>query len=1017
MNSQLENDFDLFKIIKNPTKKKNIEFRIKLYLLIKFNNKKENIYLINKEWFRNWKNNIDYETIKNIVNENYINENPEVKKIDEITKNIINNIQNKKKKYLYIEQEDNKSNNINNQIKEDLFFCEDYYDEIPEEAYKLLKTKYSFSQDIKKSKAHKTFIYYEETDNFHIKYLMYEKLTEKMFISFLSKYFKTENFDYHYINETKVSLEKINKKFKDILQSNFLIKINFTELQKNPILIQIKKPKKKENKNLEKRYLTFSGNVGLPNLGNTCYLNSVIQILSQIYQLSHFFLTEKYKEYINKENNMGSNGIIVLKFGKVIDTLWSFKDVIIQNFEMNKKNYEAYYYDQEKETNIKQIMINLLEEISKNNVLYKGYEQHDALEFFIYFIDILHEDLNQAKKKELLNLLDGKNSLEEIFEYKWKLFENYNDSFISKMFYGMNHSEITCYECYNVEHIFETFNVLTLPVFINSNKPSKEEIKNLKNNNKKKLNKKINFPGKNQLYFCKCRIIPYNLNNNSFEINIPIQKKIYANFNIGELSKIIYNIIKDDNFKPVILSKNKTKIISIPEDTNFLCQLFSNPINLEIHYIQIEDKKLDLKVIKKNIEPDNFLKIFNNIQIESYGTISAEEINIEYEDSKKSNPHFSNENSSFEQSSNYEFNSQNIYDYYFLNAINIVVKESNTKEFLKFPGLFKFSQLENLEVLYQNIFNYYKNIDSEIKENKNFKKEKYSLKDWSDDISTKEFSKHNLELNLKNPNFEKENPYPFILCFCLKNKNLEENNSFYIPIPYSNELFINYSNKIKNNNDKGENYEFKNYIIYIIWFKSQLSKLKKIETKINANKIETLDPYLEIEKKNSLSQNIQTEETIINNMNSLNELLNDYIDYEKYDYNNSFYCEKCGKNVYAIKQLDIYYLPKILIIYFEKKISGYLHKIPITFPINEDLDLTKYSKRKSKDNIYELISVLNFTGNNITGHYNVYCKHPLSNKWHLFNDSACFIIEDINKEIKFEDVYAIVYKKKSFIIS
>ena len=98
MNSQLENDFDLFKIIKNPTKKKNIEFRIKLYLLIKFNNKKENIYLINKEWFRNWKNNIDYETIKNIVNENYINENPEVKKIDEITKNIINNIQNKKKK-------------------------------------------------------------------------------------------------------------------------------------------------------------------------------------------------------------------------------------------------------------------------------------------------------------------------------------------------------------------------------------------------------------------------------------------------------------------------------------------------------------------------------------------------------------------------------------------------------------------------------------------------------------------------------------------------------------------------------------------------------------------------------------------------------------------------------------------------------------------------------------------------------------------------------------------------------
>ena len=100
MSSQIEGEgnFDLVKIIKNPTKKKNIEFRIKFYLLIKYSNKKENIYLINKEWFRNWKNNIDYETINNIINENCINVNPEVKNIDEITKNIINNIQNKKKK-------------------------------------------------------------------------------------------------------------------------------------------------------------------------------------------------------------------------------------------------------------------------------------------------------------------------------------------------------------------------------------------------------------------------------------------------------------------------------------------------------------------------------------------------------------------------------------------------------------------------------------------------------------------------------------------------------------------------------------------------------------------------------------------------------------------------------------------------------------------------------------------------------------------------------------------------------
>ena len=100
----------------------------------------------------------------------------------------------------------------------------------------------------------------------------------------------------------------------------------------------------------------------------------------------------------------------------------------------------------------------------------------------------------------------------------------------------------------------------------------------------------------------------------------------------------------------------------------------------------------------------------------------------------------------------------------------------------------------------------------------------------------------------------------------------------------------------------------------------------------------------------------------------------------------------------------------------KKKISGYLYKTPIKFPINEQLDLSKYYKGEKTENRYELISIINFVGNNITGHYNVYCKHPLENKWHLFNDSACYIIQDISKDIKYEDVYAIVYKKIDYSI-
>ena len=122
------------------------------------------------------------------------------------------------------------------------------------------------------------------------------------------------------------------------------------------------------------------------------------------------------------------------------------------------------------------------------------------------------------------------------------------------------------------------------------------------------------------------------------------------------------------------------------------------------------------------------------------------------------------------------------------------------------------------------------------------------------------------------------------------------------------------------------------------------------------------------------------------------------------------------KNVLAFKKIDFYDTPKVLILYLKKKINAELYKVPIKFPINEQLDLSKYYKGEKTENCYELISIINFVGNNYTGHYNVYCKHPLDNKWHLFNDSACYIINDITKDIKYEDVYAIVYKKIDYNI-
>jgi ubiquitin C-terminal hydrolase len=149
-------------------------------------------------------------------------------------------------------------------------------------------------------------------------------------------------------------------------------------------------------------------------------------------------------------------------------------------------------------------------------------------------------------------------------------------------------------------------------------------------------------------------------------------------------------------------------------------------------------------------------------------------------------------------------------------------------------------------------------------------------------------------------------------------------------------------------------------------------------------------------------------------MNNLYDLIDNYVDYNYYDRFNTYHCEKCNKNVFAYYHNEFYYFPNIIIFHLQKKNDNYLYKIGVKFPINEYLDLSKYNKGVNQDNKYELISVINFVGNQASGHYNIYCKHHFDKKWYLFNDSVCFFVDDLKKEIRYEDVYAIIYKKISF---
>lgn len=52
--------------------------------------------------------------------------------------------------------------------------------------------------------------------------------------------------------------------------------------------------------------VSVRGRCGLSNLGNTCFMNSALQCLSNTLPLTEYFLSKAYKKEINKTNVLGT---------------------------------------------------------------------------------------------------------------------------------------------------------------------------------------------------------------------------------------------------------------------------------------------------------------------------------------------------------------------------------------------------------------------------------------------------------------------------------------------------------------------------------------------------------------------------------------------------------------------------------------------------------------------------------------------------------------------------------------
>ncbi|XP_069722823.1 ubiquitin carboxyl-terminal hydrolase 50 [Phaenicophaeus curvirostris] len=173
---------------------------------------------------------------------------------------------------------------------------------------------------------------------------------------------------------------------------------------------------------MEKMTSQCPGLTGLMNLGNTCYMNAILQCLCSVPPLLEYFLSDKYKADIQQDNDES-----LTAFGSLMCSLWCGESDCVSPAGFHSA-------------------------LARRYPTFSNSTQEDAQEFLICVLNELHEAFIKSSKRRYG--AEAEASRGNVSE----------TSIITQLFEGQLSYNITCLKCETTIHRPESFTVLSLPI-------------------------------------------------------------------------------------------------------------------------------------------------------------------------------------------------------------------------------------------------------------------------------------------------------------------------------------------------------------------------------------------------------------------------------------------------------------------------------------------------------------------------------------------------------------------------